>query len=70
MKNRIGLLILCVAFLQACSLDSTESKMVEWGEYSQSQEKRLNENGIKFEVKNDFIYIDEKDVDKASNCCS
>lgn len=70
MKKMIVSLIISAIFLQGCSISNTDSEMVEWGEYSESQEKRLKKNGIKFEVKNERIYIDEKDVNKASNCCS
>ena len=70
MKKMISALIISMVFLQGCSLGDSESEMVEWGEYSESQVMRLKDNGIKFEVKNERIYIDEQDLNKASSCCT
>ncbi|MFN3366737.1 MAG: hypothetical protein ACK411_10140 [Exiguobacterium mexicanum] len=69
MKKTVVALIMSVSLLQGCSSDS-EPEMIQWGEYTTSQESRLTKNGIKFEVKNDYIYIDQKDVKKASSCCT
>jgi len=67
------LLILGVLALQACSFNTgitDEDETIGWTEYSESQTQRLEENGIQYTIKDDYIYILSKDLKKASACCS
>jgi len=68
---KFGVLILATSLLQACKDDNeTISYDVDWGEHSDSAVERLVENGIKYEVNNGTIYIQDKDLNKAQSCCS
>jgi hypothetical protein len=70
MKKMLVVFLSAVLLLQGCSTNESEQKLVEWGEYSTSQEERLKKNGIDFKVEDDKIYIEEKDLNKAAACCS
>ena len=70
MKQIFVVFLWAVLLLQGCSTNESEQKLVEWGEYSTSQEERLKKNGIDFKVEDDMIYIEEKDLNKAAACCS
>lgn len=70
MKKILVVFLSAVLLLQGCSTNEREQKLVEWGEYSASQEERLKKNGIDFKVEDDMIYIEEKDLNKATACCS
>lgn len=64
------MLILCVFILSACGSNGEISYDAEWGDYSDSNVKTLEENNINYEVKDGVIFIEEKDLNKAQNCCS
>ncbi len=70
MKKMLVVFLSAVLLLQGCSTNESAQKLVEWGEYSTSQEERLKKNGIDFKVEDDTIYIEEKDLNKAAACCS
>ncbi|MDC7286032.1 hypothetical protein NXH56_08725, partial [Bifidobacterium thermophilum] len=65
MKKMLVVFLSAVLLLQGCSTNESEQKLVEWGEYSTSQEERLKKNGIDFKVEDDKIYIEEKALNKA-----
>ncbi len=68
---KFGVLILAISLLQACKDDNEMiSYDVNWGERSDSAIERLEENGIKYEVNDGIIYIQDKDLNKAQSCCS
>ncbi|WP_214891744.1 hypothetical protein [Exiguobacterium sp. s142] len=70
MKKMLVVLLSAILFLQGCSTNESDQELVEWGEYSTSQEERLKKNRIDFKVEDDTIYIEEKDLNKAVACCS
>lgn len=50
--------------------NETISYDVDWGAHSDLAVERLERNGIKYEVNNGIIYIQDKDLNKAQSCCS
>ncbi|MFD1032981.1 hypothetical protein ACFQ1X_16245 [Metaplanococcus flavidus] len=63
-------MILSILFLQACGVSDEKDYEVSWGDYSDSAVERLEENNIDYEVRNQVIFIKEKDLNKAQDCCS
>lgn len=65
------ILFLIVGISQACDSNKEEAEHeVNWGEYNDSSVERLKENRIDYKIKDGNIYIQEKDLSKAQNCCS
>jgi hypothetical protein len=64
----MGLLI-AFMLLSACNTND-DAKYVPWAGESTSQIERLNEAGVDYKTQNGKIWIMEKDVKKAVQCCS
>lgn len=62
----VGLLLLIP--LTGCSPE--DSNFIHWADKTESQIKRLENSNIKYELRNNEIWIKEKDLDKAVSCCS
>jgi ABC-type enterochelin transport system substrate-binding protein len=68
-RKKVFVTISLISFmlLSACN---TNAKYVPWAGESANQIERLNEAGIDYKTQKGEIWIKEKDVKKAVQCCS
>ena len=63
--------IIFTLLLTGCSTNQTSNEeLISFGEKSNSLIKRLEEAKIDYEIQNNEVYIKEKDLSKATACCT
>jgi len=63
--------IIFTLLLTGCSPNQTgNEELISFGEKSNSLIKRLEEAKIDYEIQNNEVYIKEKDLSKATACCT
>lgn len=63
--------IIFTLLLTGCSPNQTSNEeLISFGEKSNSLIKRLEEAKIDYEIQNNEVYIKEKDLSKATACCT
>ncbi|MDX5475635.1 MAG: hypothetical protein LPK00_08850 [Bacillaceae bacterium] len=69
MRLKIVVYITIVLLLTACQQNESE-KFTYWTDESSNQLQRLEKAKIKYEIRNEEIWINEKDLMKVVACCS
>jgi hypothetical protein len=67
LKKKLALSFLIVITLTACNQNESYTN---WTDSTDNQTQRLDEAGIKYEIREGEIWIREKDLKKAVACCS
>lgn len=67
MKKKLALSFLIVITLTACNQNESYT---HWTDSTDNQTQRLDEAGIKYEIREGEIWVREKDLKKAMACCS
>lgn len=63
-------LILCFNVLVLLAACNTKESYIHWTDSTDNQIQRLDEAGIKYEIREGEIWVRDKDLKKAAACCS
>ena len=67
MKIKLILSLSVLVLLAACN---AEESYTHWTDSTENQTQRLDEAGIKYEIREGEIWVRDKDLKKAVVCCS
>ncbi|UYZ22475.1 hypothetical protein [Mesobacillus jeotgali] len=67
MMKKLTLSLCLLVVLAACN---TEESYTHWTDRTDNQIQRLDEAGIKYEIREGEIWVSEKDMKKVVACCS
>lgn len=67
LKKKLILSFSVLVLLAACN---TEESYTDWTDSTDNQIQRLNDAGIKYEIREGEIWVRDKDLKKAVACCS
>ncbi|WLR54702.1 hypothetical protein LC048_20195 [Mesobacillus subterraneus] len=67
MRKKLALSFFIVITLTACN---TDEPFAYWTERTDNQIQRLDEAGIKYEIREGDIWVRKKDLKKVMACCS
>ena len=67
MKKKLALGFFIVITLTACNQNESYT---HWTDSTDNQTQRLDEAGIKYEIREGEIWVREKDLKKVMACCS
>lgn len=59
-----------VLILTACNGEKDAKSYIYWAEETEAETERLDEAGVRYEIKDGEILVIEEDMFKAVECCS